>query len=61
MIGVMTLMNDQVTYPVYSYRIIRRKEIRDDTFGSKVGQIGPNWDKSRAFSDHISVDLAPHF
>ena len=24
-------------------------------FGSKVGQIGPKWDKSRAFSDQISV------
>ena len=27
-------------------------------FGTKVGQIGPNWDKSRTFSDEISVHLA---
>ena len=27
-------------------------------FGSKVGQIGPKWDKSGAFSDQISVHLA---
>ena len=28
-------------------------EIRDGRFGSKVGQIGPKWDKSGAFSDEI--------
>ena len=28
-------------------------------FGSKVGPIGPKWDKSGAFSDQISVHLAP--
>ena len=28
---------------------------RDGRFGSKVGQIGPKWDKSGAFSDQISV------
>ena len=28
---------------------------RDGSFGSKVGQIGPKWDKSRAFLDQISV------
>ena len=33
---------------------------RDGRFGSKVGQIGPKWDKSRVFSDQISVHLAPH-
>ena len=33
--------------------------IRDGRFGSKVGQIGPKWDKSGAFSDQISVHLAP--
>ena len=27
-------------------------------FGSKVGQIGPKWEKSGAFSDQISVHLA---
>ena len=32
---------------------------RDRTFGSKVGQIGPKWDKSGAFSDQISVHLPP--
>ena len=31
---------------------------RDGRFGSKVGQIGPKWDKSGAFSDQISVHLA---
>ena len=31
---------------------------RDDRFGSKVGQIGPKWDKSGAFSDQISMHLA---
>ena len=31
---------------------------RDGRFGSKVGQIGPKWDKSRAFLDQISVHLA---
>ena len=31
---------------------------RDGRFGSKVGQIGPTWDKSGAFSDQISVHLA---
>ena len=31
---------------------------RDGRFVSKVGQIGPKWDKSGAFSDQISVHLA---
>ena len=31
---------------------------KDRRFGSKVGQIGPKWDKSGAFSDQISVHLA---
>ena len=31
----------------------------DGRFGYKVGQIGPKWDKSGAFSDQISVHLAP--
>ena len=31
---------------------------RDGRFGSKVGQIGPKWDKSGAFSDQISVQNA---
>ena len=31
---------------------------RDARFGSKVGHIGPNWYKSGAFSDQISVHLA---
>ena len=31
---------------------------RDGRYGSKVGQIGPNWEKSGAFSDQISVHLA---
>ena len=31
---------------------------RDGRFGSEVGQIGPKWDKSGAFSDQISVHLA---
>ena len=31
---------------------------RDGRFGSKVGQIGPKWDKFGAFSDQISVHLA---
>ena len=29
-------------------------------FGSKVGQIGPKWDKSGAISDQFSVHLAPN-
>ena len=33
--------------------------IREGRFGSKVGQIGPKWDKSGTFSDQISVHLAP--
>ena len=33
---------------------------RDGRFGSKVGQIGPKWDKSGAFSDHIRSNLT-HF
>ena len=33
--------------------------IRDGRFGSKVGQIGPKWAKSGAFSNQISVHLAP--
>ena len=32
---------------------------RDGRFGTKVGQIGPKWDKSGAFSDQVSVHLAP--
>ena len=32
---------------------------KDGRFGSKVGQIGPKWDKSGTFSDQISVYLAP--
>ena len=32
---------------------------RDGRFGSKVGQIGPKWDKSGAFSDQIFAHLAP--
>ena len=32
--------------------------IRDGRFSSKVGQIGPKWDKSGDFSDQISVHLA---
>ena len=31
---------------------------RDGRFGSKVGQIGPKWDKSGTFTDQISVHLA---
>ena len=31
---------------------------RDGRFGSKVGQIGPKWDKTGAFSYQISVHLA---
>ena len=31
---------------------------RDGRFCSNVGQIGPKWDKSGAFSDQISVHLA---
>ena len=27
----------------------------DAKFGTKVGQIGPKWDKSETFSDQISV------
>ena len=30
---------------------------RHGRFGSKVGQIGPKWDKAGAFSDQISVHL----
>ena len=30
-------------------------ELRDGRFGSKVGQIGPKWDKSWALSEQISV------
>ena len=38
---------------------LHSRVIRDGRFGSKVGQIGPKWDKSGAFSDQISVHLAP--
>ena len=38
--------------------LIKRVLIRDGRFGSKVGQIGPKWDKSGAFSDQISLHLA---
>ena len=31
--------------------------VKDGRFGSKVGQVGPKWDKSGAFSDQISVHL----
>ena len=31
----------------------------DGRLGFKVGQIGPKWDKFGAFSDQISVHLAP--
>ena len=31
---------------------------RDGRFGSKVGQIGPKWDKFGASSDQISMHLA---
>ena len=37
---------------------VRPPTVRDARFGSKVGQIGPKWDKSGAFSDQISVHLA---
>ena len=30
---------------------------QDGRFGSKLGQIGPKWDKSEPFSDQISVDF----
>ena len=36
-------------------------QYRDGRFGSKMGQIGTKWDKSGAFSDQISVHLAPPF
>ena len=39
--------------------VIIKEGSRDGRFGSKVGQIGPKWDKSGAFSDQISVHLAP--
>ena len=32
---------------------------KDGRFGSKVGQIGPKWDNSGAFSDQISAHFAP--
>ena len=35
------------------------KSRRDVRFGSKVCQIGQIWEKSGAFSDQISVHLAP--
>ena len=41
------------------YSVSRITHSRDGRFGSKVGKIGPKWDKSRAFSDQISVHLAP--
>ena len=31
--------------------------VRDFRFGTKVGQIGNNWDKSGTFSDQISVQF----
>ena len=34
-------------------------ETRDGRFGYKVSQIGPKWDKFGAFSDQLSVHLAP--
>ena len=33
---------------------------RDGRFGSKVGQIGPKWDKSGSISDQISVHFGHH-
>ena len=38
---------------------IKMVDNRDGRFGSKVGQMCPKWDKSGAFSDQISVHLAP--
>ena len=32
--------------------------VRDGRFGSKVGQIGPKWDKSGTFSDQTSVHFS---
>ena len=43
---------------VYSSTGQNTPQSRDGRFGSKVGQIGPKWDKSGAFSDQISVHLA---
>ena len=40
------------------YAPLLGQQPRDGRFGSKVGQIGPKWDKSGAFSDQISVHLA---
>ena len=42
--------------------VVTRELSRDVCFvraGSKLSQIGPKWDKSGAFSDPISVHLAP--
>ena len=45
--------------PVTSRDIsVSRITIMNGRFGSKVGQIGPKWDKSGTFSDQISVHLA---
>ena len=38
--------------------VTRRVWSRDGKFGSKVGQVGPKWDKSGDFSDHILRILA---
>ena len=35
----------------------KSSQTRDGRFGSKMGQIGPKWDKSGAISDQISVHL----
>ena len=37
---------------------LQRPRSRDGRFCSKVGQIGPKWDKSGTFSCQISVHLA---
>ena len=53
-VKIITHLNkDSSLYPVH------RGVHRDGRFGSKVGQIGPKWDKSGTFSDQISVHLAP--
>ena len=45
-----------LVYLAISINLIKHKDVR---FRPKVGHIGPKWDKSGAFSDKISVHLAP--
>ena len=57
---VIVVQNSEINYVMTTNsREIPVDTTSDGRFGSKVGQIGPKWEKSGAFSDQISVYLAP--